>query len=88
MPKPTYAKCRECGRHRNDVGELSHSRLCTECSTARLYANNLQIHHKRGPFYERRIYGMVQAELGPRVAMALKQSGVFAAVLDPPPESA
>jgi len=87
MPKRTYATCRECGRHRDEVGELSRSRLCGECGTKRLYANNLQIHHKRGPFYERRIYGMVQAELGPRVAIALKQSGVFAAVLDPPAEA-
>lgn len=88
MGKATYATCRECGRHRDEVGTLSRSRLCTPCGKKIEEDNAWQIHLRRGPYYERRVYGMVQAELGPRVAMALKQSGVFAAVLDPPPESA
>lgn len=61
---------------------MSRTRLCSECSLIRQVTNNYEIHYKRGPFYENRLYGMVRAELGPRVALALKQAGVFSPALD------
>jgi hypothetical protein len=56
---------------------LSHTRLCADCSMILLTTNNLQIHHRTGPAYERRQYGIALREFGPRVALALKQAGLL-----------
>lgn len=82
MPKHTFATCRDCRRHRDEAGTLTHTRLCIDCAKRRMAENNEQIHAKSGPYYENRIYGMVRAELGPRVALALRQTGVITAALD------
>lgn len=44
--------------------------------------NNLSISAGVGEPALRRKYGLVRAELGPRVALALKQAGVFDLPLD------
>lgn len=36
-----------------------------------------EMHAKSGRNYAKRQYGMVRSEFGPRVALALKQAGVF-----------
>lgn len=77
MPRADYKRCRDCGGHVRDVGTLSHERLCVPCWNERLCANNLQISAGVGPYAERRRYGMVAAEFGPRVAHALRKAGVI-----------
>jgi hypothetical protein len=77
MPRNDYARCRECDRPSIEVGPLSHTRLCTTCATERLAENVYGIHEKAGPAYLRRQYGIARAEFGPRVALALKQAGLF-----------
>lgn len=52
MPHPEYANCRICGRHKDECGPLSWTRLCISCGVLRSAANNLQIAVKEGPFYE------------------------------------
>ena len=53
MPKPTYASCRECGRHRNEVGPISHGRLCGECAVRLKDENDDGLHYKMGPAWAR-----------------------------------
>lgn len=77
MPRSDYARCKSCGGSREEVGTLSCTRLCSLCAAARLEENVLGIHFKQGPAYERRRYGIALKEFGPRVALALKQAGVF-----------
>lgn len=43
----------------------------------RLAENVYGIHAKSGPAFHRRQYGIALREFGPRVALALKQAGVF-----------
>lgn len=50
MPKPTYATCRNCGRHRDEAGILTRSRLCTACAHERFEANLDQLRAHSGPF--------------------------------------
>jgi DNA-directed RNA polymerase subunit RPC12/RpoP len=83
MARADYRRCRECGRPATEVGTLSHTRLCPDCSVRLLAENNLSIHFRTGPGYERRQYVIALREFGPRVALALKQAGMLsAAVLD------
>lgn len=77
MPRADYKRCKECGRHSSECGPLSHTRLCVECWNEILVANNLQISAGVGPYAERRRYGLISAEFGPRVALALRQAGVI-----------
>ncbi len=87
MPRADYVCCKECGRSREEVGMLSCTRLCGDCAMRRLAENVVGIHAKRGPAFERRRYGIALREFGPRVALALKQAGVFdGALLDEAPE--
>ena len=54
---------------------------------ARLEENVVGIHTKSGPAYMRRQYGIALSEFGPRVALALRQAGLFdVPVLDEPQE--
>lgn len=82
MPKATYSRCKDCGASREDVGPLSCTRLCPACSERRLLENVDGIRERQGPAHERRQYGIVRQVLGPRVALALKQAGVFDGALD------
>jgi len=77
MPRADYLRCRNCNGEAGEVGPLSHTRLCAECGVAIEAANALQIHAGVGPYADRRRYGIALAEFGPRVALALKQAGVF-----------
>lgn len=58
MPKETYARCRLCNRHRDEVGLLSHTRLCGECARVELLENVDGLHFKRGWPLERWRRGM------------------------------
>ena len=77
MPRLDYARCKDCKGARQETGPLSCTRLCSQCAERRLRENVFGIHEKHGPAYERRRYGIARAEFGPRVALALKQAGVF-----------
>ena len=59
MPRADYKTCRICGRHVDEVGELSHTRLCAEHSEARYKENVDGLHYKRGPALERWRRGMI-----------------------------
>jgi len=66
VPKRSYATCRICGRHRSEVGLLSHGRLCGDCGPILKDANNDQLHEKRGPafaLWRRRMAASVGAVL-------------------------
>lgn len=58
MPRYEYARCRICGRHRDDVGLMSWSRLCADCGHHRLLENIDGIHFHRGPAFRRWRRGM------------------------------
>lgn len=77
MPRADYRTCRNCGRTAAEAGALSHTRLCSLCADVILRVNAMQIHEKSGPCHEARKYGIALREFGPRVALALKQAGVF-----------
>lgn len=77
MPRLDYVRCKGCNRPRSETGTLSHTRLCSDCATERLAENVYGIHSKSGPAYMRRQYGIALSEFGPRVALALKQAGLF-----------
>lgn len=53
MPRRDYVTCKVCGRHRNEVGPLSHTRLCMDCAIVRRDENNDAIHAKSGPAFTR-----------------------------------
>ncbi len=59
MPKPTYATCRACGAHRDDVGLLSHTRLCGPCAKRILLDNIDGLHEHKGEPMQRWRRGMV-----------------------------
>lgn len=82
MPDPRRRSCRVCKRHDSEVGPISWGGLCPECGLARLEGNMVDIHVGHGLGFERRRHGIIRRELGPRVALALKQAGVFGTVLD------
>ena len=50
-------RCVICGRHRDEVGELSWSGKCTECWPPILEANALEISAGAGPGHVRRLRG-------------------------------
>lgn len=77
MPRADYRRCRNCKRTTEECGSLSHTRLCAECGVEIEVTNAVQIHNGYGEYHERRRYGIALAEFGPRVALALKQAGVF-----------
>ncbi len=47
------ATCRECGKHRREVGQISRSGYCADCGYARLLEVHAQMHLKRGEYWER-----------------------------------
>lgn len=82
MPDKRRKRCRICNRHESEVGPISWGGLCPDHSLSRLVENMDGIHQRSGPAYERRRYGIAVHEFGPRVALALKQAGVFGTALD------
>jgi hypothetical protein len=53
MPRLDYKTCRECGKHTNEVGLLSHTRLCLACAKRLSAANYDQVQARSGPFFQR-----------------------------------
>lgn len=82
MPDHRRRNCKRCNGHDSEVGSISWTGLCIDCSKLRLVENNDSIHEGHGQGFERRRYGIARREFGPRVALALKQAGVFGTVLD------
>lgn len=44
-----YARCANCNGHREQVGELSRTRLCASCAEALLAQNIIGMKEKSGP---------------------------------------
>jgi hypothetical protein len=88
MPDRRRRYCKVCHRHDSEVGVLSWTGQCIDCAETRLIENNVSIHIGQGLGHERRRYAIIRKELGPRVALALKQAGMFGTVLDDMEESA
>lgn len=57
MPDVRRAKCNCCGRHRDEVGELSWTGLCEDCGVTLLKENAIGISTKTGPAHRRRMRG-------------------------------
>jgi hypothetical protein len=53
MPRLDYKRCRCCGRGPEEVGPLSHTRLCPECGKTARENNNWQLHTHHGPYFNR-----------------------------------
>ena len=89
MPDARRRWCKVCRRHESEVGAISWRGMCGECGIERMHANNDSIHEGHGEGFERRRYGYARTIFGPRVALALKQAGVFdTATLDDPSQPA
>jgi hypothetical protein len=52
MPRSDYRICRECGRHADECGPLSHTRLCGDCGVARLAASVVEQVEHDGPIFQ------------------------------------
>jgi len=50
MPDRRWASCRVCKRHRDEVGPLSWTGLCPDCSHERFEQNIDQLRSHTGPF--------------------------------------
>ena len=59
MPRPDYKRCRRCRKSSEEVGELSHTRLCAACGAENLLENVDGLVHKRGPAFLRYRRAMV-----------------------------
>lgn len=45
-----YAHCRHCGRHRDEVGELSKRGRCADCAWTRHVTEVTELREQRGPY--------------------------------------
>lgn len=63
MPRLDYKTCKDCGRHSEECGPLSHQRFCTECWERRLRENVFALHEHRGPAFHR-WRGAIAASVG------------------------
>lgn len=52
MPRLDLKTCKQCGGHARDVGVLSHTRLCMECSTENRRAAALDLANHSGPYFQ------------------------------------
>jgi hypothetical protein len=52
MPRSDYRICRECGRHSDECGPLSHTRLCGDCGMTRLAASVVEQVEHEGPIFQ------------------------------------
>lgn len=77
MPDGRRRSCRNCGARDTEVGPISWAGYCGDCGKALFHENADGIHAREGHAHERRRYGIARKEFGPRVALALKQAGVF-----------
>ena len=51
MAKPTYARCRRCGAHRDDGASLSTRGLCTDCRHKITNKELDDLHYHRGDYF-------------------------------------
>lgn len=51
-PGYRYHRCKLCGGHESEVGTISRRAKCELCATSRVVMNDLELHEKRGPFYD------------------------------------
>lgn len=77
MPDARRRTCKICGRSDAEVGPISWNGLCADDARERMHANNDSIHEGHGEGHARRLEGYARKLYGPRVALALKQAGVF-----------
>ena len=61
MPRDDYKRCKECGRHVDEVGPLSHTRLCMEDANRLRNETSLQMRDHRGPRFQAWRRGMAAA---------------------------
>lgn len=52
MGDARYARCKGCGKSRDEVGELSWTRLCTTCALTRVESNVNQMVARSGPNFD------------------------------------
>lgn len=58
-PRYDYAFCKDCGRHRLEVGLLSQTRLCADCGIRRLDENIIGLATHSGEPMRRWRRGMI-----------------------------
>jgi recombinational DNA repair protein (RecF pathway) len=58
MPRLDLKHCRACGRHVDEVGVLSHSRLCAEDAARLSREAALDLANHSGPYFKRWRAGM------------------------------
>lgn len=61
MPRLAYRNCRLCGRHADEAGLMSWTRLCGDCARVRLHENIDGLHTHSGPALDRWRRGMAAA---------------------------
>lgn len=59
MPRDDYKTCKECLGHADDVGPLSHKRLCGDCGVKLAKAAAISLADHSGPYFKRWREGMV-----------------------------
>jgi hypothetical protein len=64
MPDARYAVCRNCGGHRDDVGELSWNRYCGVCGPTISALTNEQLHYHTGEKFANWRRGMIRCAGG------------------------
>ena len=82
MPDKRRANCQECGRHKDECGDISWSGLCNDCGHTRLWENIDGMHTKSGFVYQRYKLGAVTGMFGKDVAAAMFKAGLFTVPLD------
>ena len=58
LPRADYTTCKECGRHTDEVGPLSHVRLCAGCGVRLARQAALDLSEHRGHYFKRWRAGM------------------------------
>jgi hypothetical protein len=77
MPDLRRAHCRNCRKHRDEVGEISWGGLCANCGEAILIENVVGLHTKSGVPWQRWRMGYAIKLFGPEVTAALSSAGYF-----------
>jgi hypothetical protein len=61
MGRTDYKTCKRCSKHANEVGILSHTRLCASCAEAVLHENIEGLATHSGPRFRAWREGMAAA---------------------------
>lgn len=61
LPRRDLKTCRQCKRHSDECGPISHSRLCLECGLFNQTQNILEVADGIGPMAERRLRRTIMA---------------------------